>query len=60
MLDQVLNFFEIKPDYDLDLMKHGQTLNELSSRILRAMQLVLIQSRPDIVLFTVILQRVVW
>ena len=37
ILDQVLNFFEIKLDYDLDLMQHGQTLNELSFRILSTM-----------------------
>ncbi|MDT0688601.1 UDP-N-acetylglucosamine 2-epimerase (non-hydrolyzing) [Salegentibacter sp. F188] len=37
MLDQVLDFFEITPDYDLDLMKSGQTLNGLSASILSGM-----------------------
>lgn len=50
MLDQVLDFFEIKPDYDLDLMTSGQTLNELSARIIKAMDEALDISRPEIVL----------
>jgi UDP-N-acetylglucosamine 2-epimerase (non-hydrolysing) len=40
MLDQVLNFFEIIPDYDLDLMQPNQSLNELSSRIIHKMDAV--------------------
>ena len=50
MLDQVLNIFEIKPDIDLDLMKHKQTLSELSSRILSSVDNVLDQEKPDLVL----------
>ncbi len=50
MLDQVLEFFEIVPDYDLDIMKHNQSLNELSSRIFMKMDEVLLKSKPDLVL----------
>jgi UDP-N-acetylglucosamine 2-epimerase (non-hydrolysing) len=34
MLDQVVNLFQIKPDYDLDLMKHGQTLASLTAGVM--------------------------
>lgn len=50
MLDQVLNFFEIIPDYDLDLMQPNQSLNELSSKILLKINEVLIKEKPDLVL----------
>lgn len=50
MLDQVLSFFEITPDFDLNLMKQGQTLNELSASILTTMDEVLQSERPDLVL----------
>jgi UDP-N-acetylglucosamine 2-epimerase (non-hydrolysing) len=50
MLDQVLELFEIKPDYDLDLMKSGQTLNEVSARILLELKPVLQKFKPDVVL----------
>ncbi|NIJ45436.1 UDP-N-acetylglucosamine 2-epimerase (non-hydrolysing) [Wenyingzhuangia heitensis] len=50
MLDQVLSFFKITPDYDLDLMKANQSLNELSSRILTAIDLVLSEFQPNLVL----------
>ena len=50
MLDQVLDFFTIKPDYDLDLMQKGQSLNLLSSRILFAIDGVLEDFCPNIVL----------
>ena len=50
MLDQVLNLFEIIPDYDLDLMRHGQTLAELTSNILEGMDRILCEARPNIVL----------
>lgn len=49
MLDQVLDFFEIIPNYDLNLMQAGQSLNELSSRILISMQDVFRNARPDMV-----------
>lgn len=50
MLDQVLDFFEIIPDYDLDLMQANQTLNQLSASILSAIDVVLLDAKPDLVL----------
>lgn len=50
MLDQVLELFEITPDYDLNLMKNGQTLNDITARILLELKLVLEEFKPDVVL----------
>ena len=50
MLDQVLNLFEIKPDFDLNIMKPGQDLYDITSRILTAIRPVLSEVKPDIVL----------
>jgi len=50
MLDQVLQLFDIRPEYDLDLMKPGQSLTELTCNILRGMEGVLDDFRPDWVL----------
>ena len=50
MLDQVLDIFDIVPDFDLDLMKPGQTMNGLTSQILMAMPAVYEQFTPDVVL----------
>lgn len=50
MLDQVLCFFEIVPDYDLNLMQPNQTLNGLSAKILSRIDEVLIIEKPDLVL----------
>lgn len=50
MLDQVLHLFEISPDYDLDIMKQGQDLYDVTSRVLLGMREVLRESQPDIVL----------
>jgi len=50
MLDQVLDFFEIKPDIDLDLMQKNQSLNQLSARIIEKMDAVLVSEQPDWVL----------
>jgi len=50
MLDQVLELFEIRPDYDLNLMKAGQTLNEVTARILLELKPVLYEFKPDVVL----------
>lgn len=50
MLDQVLQLFEIIPDYDLDIMKPGQDLYDITSRILLGMRDVLNQVIPDVVL----------
>lgn len=49
MLDQVLDLFEITPNYDLDLMKAGQTLNEVTARILLKLKPVLQEFKPDVV-----------
>lgn len=50
MLDQVLDLFEIKPDFDLNIMKAGQDLYDVTSRVLLGMRDVLKEARPDIVL----------
>lgn len=50
MLDQVLEWFEIKPDYDLDVMKERQTLNEMSVRVLQGLEPVLREAQPDLIL----------
>lgn len=50
MLHQVLDFFEIVPDYDLDLMQSNQSLNELSAYIIKEIDLVFEKEQPDIVL----------
>lgn len=50
MLDQVLLLFEIVPDYDLNIMKAGQDLYDVTSRVLLGMRDVLKESKPDIVL----------
>lgn len=50
MLDQVLELFEITPNYDLNLMKAGQTLNDITSAILINMRPILREYQPDIVL----------
>src|SRR5689334_21562511 len=50
MLDQVLNLFDIKPDYDLDIMKPGQNLYDVTCNVLQGLKSVLEMERPDIVL----------
>ena len=50
MLDQVLDLFEITPDYDLDIMKQGQDLYDVTARVLTGMRDVLVDARPDVVL----------
>lgn len=50
MLDQVLELFEIQPDYDLDIMKQGQDLYDVTARVLTGMRDVLENAKPDIVL----------
>ncbi len=50
MLDQVLNLFKIVPDYDLNIMKPGQDLYDVTSSVLLGMRDVLKESKPDIVL----------
>lgn len=50
MLDQVLEVFEIKPDYDLDIMKQGQTLSDITSRVIYGLEKVIKEVEPNIVL----------
>ncbi len=50
MLDQVLSLFDIKPDYDLNIMKDGQDLYDVTSRVLIGMRDVLRDVQPDLVL----------
>ena len=50
MLDQVLNLFDIKPDYDLDLMAPNQDLFDITSKVLLGLRDVLREAQPDIVL----------
>ena len=47
MLDQVLDFFDIKPDYDLDLMKPGQNLYSLTANIVESLKPILEDFIPD-------------
>ncbi|RXZ83419.1 UDP-N-acetylglucosamine 2-epimerase (non-hydrolyzing) [Paenibacillaceae bacterium] len=50
LLDQVLEVFNIRPDYDLDVMKDRQSLNEISIKVLQGLEPVLREAAPDIVL----------
>lgn len=50
MLDQVLNIFDVKPDYDLNIMKPGQDLYDVTARVLMGMRDVFKECKPDIVL----------
>ena len=50
MLDQVLTIFDVKPDYDLNIMKHGQDLYDVTARVLTGMRDVFKECKPDVVL----------
>ena len=50
MFDQVLEVFKIKPDYDLNIMKQGQTLSEITSRVLLGLEEVIKKEQPNIIL----------
>lgn len=50
MLDSVLRLFDIVADYDLDIMKHGQTITDITSRVLYGCESILEREKPDIVL----------
>ncbi|MDF2521324.1 MAG: UDP-N-acetylglucosamine 2-epimerase, partial [Clostridia bacterium] len=50
MLDQVLDIFDIKPDYDLDIMKNRQTLTEITTNALIGLENAIKEAKPDIVL----------
>ena len=50
MLDQVLRIFDVKPDYDLNIMKHGQDLTDVTARVLTGLRDVFKECHPDVVL----------
>ena len=50
MLDQVLRIFDVRPDYDLNIMKQGQDLYDITARVLTGMRDVLKEVQPDVVL----------
>ena len=50
MLDQVLDLFEIKPEFDLNIMKSDQTLNDVTTSILTGLKSILESFKPDVVL----------
>lgn len=50
MLDQVLETFKIEPDYDLNIMKKGQTLSEVTGRVIEGLEAVIKESKPDMML----------
>lgn len=50
MLDQVLDTFRIQPDFDLNVMKEGQTLNEVTIRVLQGLEPVFRETKPDLIL----------
>ena len=50
MLDQVLSIFKIKPDFDIDIMKSNQTLNDITSNILTELEKVIDEFNPDLVM----------
>lgn len=50
MLDQVLETFNITPDYDLNIMKAGQTLSEVTGRVIEGLESVIKEVKPDMIL----------
>ena len=50
MLDQVLSAFSIVPEHDLDIMKPGQTLSDITARVLKGLEGVITEEKPDMVL----------
>ncbi|MCR6513713.1 UDP-N-acetylglucosamine 2-epimerase (non-hydrolyzing) [Clostridium sp. LY3-2] len=50
MLDAVLDIFKVKPDFDLDIMAHGQTIIDISTKVLRGVDETIKECKPDIVL----------
>ncbi len=50
MLDQVLNAFDIQPDYDLNIMKQGQSLSDITARVLQELTLIIQKEKPEIIL----------
>ena len=50
MLDQVLNLFNVKQDYDLNIMKRGQSLENITSSIIKKLKIIITEFNPDLVL----------
>ena len=50
MLDRIMERFDIKADYDLDIMKHGQSISDITCRVLSGIEKLLAEVRPDMVL----------
>ncbi|MGL5439180.1 MAG: non-hydrolyzing UDP-N-acetylglucosamine 2-epimerase [Filifactoraceae bacterium] len=50
MLDSVLELFNIVPDYDLDIMQHGQTITDITSRVMKGLEEIFKSDRPDVIL----------
>ena len=50
MLDQVLALFQLNPDYDLNLMRQGQTLSDVTAGVLKGLEQVFLEWQPDLVL----------
>ena len=50
MLDQVLNLFNIEPDYDLNIFKAGQSLTEITTRAIKGLEEVILKEKPDVLL----------
>src|SRR5690606_19764902 len=50
MLDQVLEAFGVRPDYDLNIMQSGQSLTQVTTRALEGLEKVLLETKPDLVL----------
>lgn len=50
MLDQVLDYFDIKPDFDLNIMKSKQTLTGITNKVLEGLEEIFIQEKPDMIL----------
>ena len=60
MLDQVLNIFDVTPDYDLNIMKQGQDLYDVTARVLVGMRDILKEVQPDIVCAKACLNVTYW
>ncbi|MEG1500346.1 MAG: UDP-N-acetylglucosamine 2-epimerase (non-hydrolyzing) [Clostridiales bacterium] len=50
MLDQVLELFRLKPDYDLNIMRHGQTISGITAAVISGLEDILTREKPDLVL----------
>ncbi len=50
MLDQVLDYFDIEPDFDLNIMKNKQTLTGITNRVLEGLEEIFLQEKPDMIL----------